>query len=195
MKNLTVTIILMLLPSIVNAENQDQYRSQYIGQEERDIKSLSAEDLEQLKSGKGWGLAKVAELNGMPGPIHILQMKDKISLTARQERSIRALYEKMKSEAIPLGEEIIRLERHLNDAFANKNVDDASLKNRLLRISSVTAELRYVHLKAHLDTPAILTPRQLSLYNELRGYSGNNPCEHVPEGHDEKMWRKHNECE
>lgn len=36
----------------------------YAGQEQREIKSLSAEDVQSLLTGKGMGLAKAAELNG-----------------------------------------------------------------------------------------------------------------------------------
>jgi len=35
----------------------------------------------------------------------------------------------------------------------------------------------------------------MKLYNELRGYSSDDPCENVPEGHDPEMWKRHNNCE
>ncbi len=41
--------------------------SQYSGQEQRAINSLSQEDITELARGGGWGMAKVAELNGLPG--------------------------------------------------------------------------------------------------------------------------------
>jgi len=44
--------------------------SKYAGEENRAIKSLSESDIEELLSGSGWGLAKAAELNGVPGPAH-----------------------------------------------------------------------------------------------------------------------------
>jgi hypothetical protein len=49
--------------------------SKYIGQENRIIKSLSSEDIESLETGTGdafGGMARLAELNGYPGPRHIL---------------------------------------------------------------------------------------------------------------------------
>lgn len=33
----------------------------------------------------------------------------------------------------------------------------------------------------------ILTPEQIALYNKLRGYSSDDPCENIPEGHDPEM--------
>ena len=57
----------------------ETYTSKYVGEEYRKIKSLSPDDVEELKKGGGWGLAKAAELNGLPGPAHILEMEDKIN--------------------------------------------------------------------------------------------------------------------
>jgi hypothetical protein len=35
----------------------------------------------------------------------------------------------------------------------------------------------------------------VKLYNELRGYTSNDPCKNVPEGHDPDMWKRHHNCE
>ena len=56
------------------------------------------------------------------------------------------------------------------------------------------AQLRFVHLSTHLKTPDILTLEQIKLYNELRGYSADDPCTNIPAGHDPEMWKKHNNC-
>lgn len=179
--------------SMVSAEIP-AYRSHYAGQEKRQIKSLSADDIHQLKHGKGWGLAKAAELNGMPGPAHVLQMKNKISLSREQETKISALYEDMKSKAIPLGNKLIELEKKLNDAFANRSMTEKLLRQQLDSIATVRKQLRYVHLVTHLKTPNILSSHQIEHYNRLRGYNSGDPCTNIPEGHDPEMWRKHNDC-
>ncbi|TCO72453.1 hypothetical protein [Rhodovulum euryhalinum] len=57
------------------------------------------------------------------------------------------------------------------------------------------AELRFVHLARHLDTPPLLTDDQIARYNALRGYGAAAPCAAVPRGHDPAMWRRHNTCE
>lgn len=170
------------------------YKSDYAGQEIRRIKSLSEDDIQQLKHGKGWGLAKAAELNGMPGPVHVLQMKNKIALTSEQEGKVQNLYNDMKSKAIPLGEELILQEKILNDLFANKTITNELLKQQLNTISKIRKELRYVHLVTHLMTPNILTPQQIEKYNMLRGYQSGDPCKNIPEGHDADMWKRHNDC-
>jgi len=186
-------LLLAISMTAISAETP-KFQSKYIGQEKRAIKSLSEDDIRQLRQGEGWGLAKAAELNGMPGPAHVLQMKQQIALTEEQEKKITALYDDMKSKAIPLGNDLIKLEKNLNDSFANKSITTEQLNRQLDAIAKVQKKLRYVHLVTHLMTPKILTTQQIETYNRLRGYNSNDPCQHVPEGHDVEMWKMHNNC-
>jgi hypothetical protein len=113
------------------------HKSKYAGEEKREIKSLSDTDIEELQNGKGWGLAKAAELNGVPGPVHLLVMKEEIGLNAQQIQAIQDLYEKMKQKAIRLGLKLIELERKLNHHFANRTITDEWLRQNLDTIAEV----------------------------------------------------------
>jgi hypothetical protein len=188
-------IVISFNPLKIIAASEPGYKSKYIGQEKREIKSLSKEDVEELRVGAGWGLAKAAELNGLPGPKHILEMKEEIELTVEQEESVIALYRNMNKEAIKLGNELIEYEQELNNRFAERNIDEKILNKLLENISETYKSLRFTHLSAHLKTPTILTENQIKKYNKLRGYSSDDPCVNVPKGHDPVMWRKHNNCD
>ena len=48
----------------------------YAGMQDREIKALSAEERAALLEGQGMGLALAAELNGYPGPVHVLELGD-----------------------------------------------------------------------------------------------------------------------
>ena len=168
--------------------------SPYAGQESRPIKSLSAEDLAELRRGGGWGLARAAELNGMPGPAHLLELKDRIPLTAGQATAISAIFRDMRAAAIAEGNRLISREEALETAFRNGGVTDRSLQELLSEIGQARTALRYVHLAAHLKTLPLLTHDQIARYNVLRGYTGD-PCANPPKGHDASMWRKHNGCD
>jgi len=195
MGKLIFLLLFIIFPLMTVAkDNHQHHHSSYAGEETRIIKSLSADDVDQLKNGKGWGFAKAAELNGMPGPLHVLEMKNEISLTEIQEKKISALYKKMKEEAISLGEKYVNLEKALNDSFAQKKISEKSLEKQLKEIANVRSSLRFIHLKAHLATPNILTEHQIKKYNKLRGYGVTDPCDHVPAGHNAEMWKKHNGC-
>lgn len=200
MKQVTLLITLMFTALLINpfktfGAADPVYKSKYIGQENREIKSLSNEDIKELRAGAGWGLAKAAELNGLPGPKHILEMKKEIGLTTEQEKMVTALYENMKQDAIRLGNELIDYEKELNNRFANRDIDEKALDELLTKISETNKSLRYTHLATHLKTPDILTQNQIMKYNILRGYSADDPCANIPVGHDPVMWRKHNNCE
>lgn len=196
MSRLIILILTALLVFYTNTILASQeHQSKYVGQEKRLIKSLSQDDIEQLAGGKGWGLAKAAELNGVPGPSHILQMKTEISLSKEQEEKIQLLFEDMKSKAIPLGKNLIELEKKLNQSFADRTITKKLLSQQLDAISNIRNQLRFVHLQTHLVTPTILSPLQIDKYNQLRGYGSGNPCNNLPKGHDGILWKQHNDCE
>ena len=169
-------------------------RSPYAGEQTREIKSLSAEDIAELQRGGGWGLARAAELNGMPGPIHLLELAEPLALSESQVNEIRALYESMRTEAVAAGERLIEREAALEALFREGDLDEATLRAALEATGEARTALRHVHLSAHLATPALLSEAQLARYDELRGYGTADPCV-APPGHDEAMWRKHNGCD
>lgn len=188
-------LLFLLIPFCAYSASEHSHKSKYVGEEKREIKSLSESDIEELENGKGWGFAKAAELNGVPGPIHLLEMKKEIRLSNEQIQKIEDIYQKMKKQAIPLGLELIELERRLNNHFANRTITDNLLHKLLGEIVQVRKKLRYAHLSVHLKTPDILAFEQITLYNKLRGYSSNDPCKNIPEGHDPEMWKKHHNCQ
>ena len=165
----------------------------YAGQQARGIKSLSADDLEELRRGAGWGLARAAELNGVPGPAHLLELRDELALDAEQVSAITAIRDRMRERAIAAGERFVAAERALDRAFADKVPVPDELERLTREAGEARAALRLVHLAAHLETPVLLSAEQVKRYNALRGYAPD-PCASVPEGHDPTMWRRHNSC-
>jgi Spy/CpxP family protein refolding chaperone len=145
--------------------------SPYVGQEAREIKALSSQEIADYEAGKGMGLAKAAELNGYPGPAHVLELADKLQLTAEQRAATQAIMERMRTRAVALGKELVDEERALDRRFASHSIDADSLQRALERIGRLQGELRQSHLEAHVAQAALLTPHQRMQYNLLRGYS------------------------
>ena len=75
----------------------------YAGQDQRGIKSLSADEVKQYTSGAGMGYAKPAEPNRYPGPMHVLELADKLELTQQQLGQVQALMDAHKAEARAIG--------------------------------------------------------------------------------------------
>ncbi len=186
--------LLLALSFAGPAAAADPRPSPYAGHETRSIKSLSEEDLAELRRGGGWGLARAAELNGMPGPAHLLELKDRIPLSVDQVAAISAIFEEMRAAAIAGGERLIAREEALEEAFREASVTDRSLREMLSETGQARTALRYVHLAAHLKTLPLLTDDQIARYDMLRGYAGD-PCANPPTGHDAAMWRKHHGCD
>ena len=150
----------------------------YAGMQARSIKALSDQQIADLGAGRGMGLALAAELNGYPGPLHVLELADKLELSADQRAGVQRLFDSMKAEAMPLGSKLIAQEADLDKQFADRTVTPESLKATTAAVAATQGMLRETHLKYHLSTRSILTPSQMTKYAELRGYGGGHKHRH-----------------
>lgn len=183
MKNLIIIIAVVHLLA-GNAAAQESHRghgesavsvSPYSGFQSRSIKSLSDEQVEDLRSGRGMGLALAAELNGFPGPTHVLELAGDLGLSEAQRSQTEAAVRSMKSETIAIGQRIIAAERELDRLFAERRIDRARLAAVIARIGSDQGALRGAHLMHHIDMVELLTPTQIERYGVLRGYTRKMP--------------------
>lgn len=174
-----LSFLLATCASIAIAQHVHQ---PYSGLEKREIKALSAEDIAGLKAGRGMSLALAAELNGYPGPMHVLELEQQLSLTPDQRARTEAVMAEMRSQAQTLGAELIEAERHLDMRFQHRHIDPASLSATTLKIGELQGRLRNAHLVAHLAMVEILTPEQIKAYDAARGYAagghGHDPSRH-----------------
>ena len=152
--------------------------SPYSGEERRMVKSLSEREVESLRRGDGMGFAKLAELNHFPGPKHVLELSSELELSQSQLSETKALYEQMRLSAVSIGEQLIDAESRLDQEFATGNVSAASLRASLAGIQRLRAELRYVHLEAHLLQKQLLSKEQIRQYDVLRGYHNGAEARH-----------------
>jgi hypothetical protein len=142
----------------------------YVGLEQRAIKALSDGQIADLRAGRGMGLALAAELNGYPGPLHVLELAEALGLSGEQRRVAQALFDTMKVETIGLGERVIQAEAALDRLFADRTVTPGSLYAATARVATAQGELRAAHLRYHLAMRDALTPEQVRRYNQKRGY-------------------------
>ncbi len=179
------------LSSVATAE---ETRQPYRGFETREITSLSEQDIVALREGSGWGLALPAELNGFPGPAHVLELSEELGLSETQKQRVRAVFDAMRVDAMAKGGAVIDTEHALDEGFRSGRLDAIQLRRLIRDAEAARAELRFVHLSRHLMTLDILDAEQVAEYAVLRGYA-SDPCASVPEGHDATMWRRHNGCD
>ena len=191
--NALLLTLFMCTPFLTLAQHSHGEQTPYAGMQNRAIKSLSDSDINELRRGGGWGLALAAELNGMPGPSHLLELRDKIPLTPDQVEKTQVLLDEMRKAAIPTGERFIAAEKALEAAFASGQVDETSLRRLLADSESARSELRFIHLSQHYKTVLFLTLEQIKRYNILRGYA-DDPCTNIPAGHNPEMYKRHMGC-
>lgn len=173
MKVVTVASAVLALASTTSLA-----QSPYAGMQTRPIKALSTQQIDDLRAGRGMGLALAAELNGYPGPSHVLELSEKLALSPAQRQRIQELFESMKAEATPIGARLIEQETALDQQFASRSITPDALKDATVKIGMTQAELRNAHLKYHLETAQILSPDQMKQYAELRGYVSDAPAGH-----------------
>lgn len=147
----------------------------YAGEQRGEIKALSDEDMKAYEHGQGHGLAKAAELNGYPGPMHALELANELKLSDEQRAQSQALLTQHKAEARRLGAELIEAERALDQAFANHSINPELLNQLTRTAGEKLAQLRAEHLQTHLAQAALLTPQQIERYQTLRGYGSAMP--------------------
>lgn len=143
----------------------------YAGLQAREIKALSAEDTQALLQGQGMRLALAAELNGYPGPLHVLEHAQALQLTPAQSSQTQALLARHKAQARELGAALVAAERELDDQFAGGKASAGAVQAQTARIGQLQAQLRAAHLQTHLEQTALLTPQQIAHYQRLRGYT------------------------
>ena len=137
---------------------------------QREIKALSPQDVRALQAGEGMGLAKAAELNRYPGPRHVLDLAGPLALSDGQRAAAERLFAEMHAESVKLGQEILTLERSLDERFRTAALDEKELARLTDALGRLQGELRASHLRAHLRMRALLTPEQVERYQRLRAY-------------------------
>jgi hypothetical protein len=142
----------------------------HAGQQQRAIKALSAGDVAGLLAGSGAGFAKAAELNGYPGPLHVLELANELRLSDAQAESTRSLMARHKQEAARLGAALVEAERELDGLFGTRQATPEAVDRATARIGGLQAQLRAEHLKTHLAQTALLDAGQVHRYAALRGY-------------------------
>ena len=172
-----VTLLSLTLTACASSSSVTQSASPYAGQEARNIKALSEVEIASYLEGRGMGFAKPAELNGYPGPMHVVELADALALTAEQRAGSEALMRSHKAEVRVLGKTLIGVEEEIEQLFATRSVNPALLRNVLAKSADLQRRIRESHLATHLTQTALLTQAQIASYSKLRGYDASGKAQ------------------
>ncbi len=134
------------------------------------IRSLTPDEIAQIERGEGAGFALPAELNGVPGPRHVLDLGHQIGLSHEQRMQVQQIYDEMRGMVIPAGERYLAAVLALEEDFRAGTLTEETLPARVGEVSRLEGELAAAHLVAHLQTAQVLTSEQVATYQQLRGY-------------------------
>lgn len=171
-------VLLTFTARIAFAQHHDHFpagskapATSYAGQQTRQIKALSTQEQQDWLDGKGLGMAKAAELNGYPGPMHTLEYAEQLNLNADQRQKTQALLLRHKAAVRDLGALLVAEEKNLDRQFAGKTISPAQVSSLTASIAELQGRIRAEHLRTHLDQTALLTDGQIAQYQVLRGYT------------------------
>jgi hypothetical protein len=92
-----IALAVAALPRTANAvaAQAHDHTAGHAGKESREIKALSAEEMAGYLAGEGMGMALAAELNGWPGPRHVLDLAEPLGLDPGTVAEVRAVHARM----------------------------------------------------------------------------------------------------
>lgn len=165
---------------MTHAEEMEHAESAYAARLGNEVPGLRKDEISMLREGTGGGLAVPAEINGYAGPKHALELSGELGLNATQREATQLLFNDTNEKARRIGASILATYGLLDEAFRERTINESRLRGLSDQLANDYAELRVVHLSAHLAMVHILTPHQTALYGELRGYG---PADHSTHEH------------
>jgi Spy/CpxP family protein refolding chaperone len=138
----------------------------------QELKAISPDRIDQYRAGAGMGYAQAAEQNHFPGPMHVLELADKLGLSAEQRAATERLMQAHKAHARAIGEQIVESERALEALFRAGRVNEAALARAVRTAATLEGEYRLSHLETHRRMRALLDEEQVKRYDVLRGHTG-----------------------
>ncbi len=118
--------------------------------------------------GRGFGLAFAADQNGYPGPLHVLELRERLRLSEEQARQTEGLLQAMYAESRPKSGRLLDAERRLRAVFAEGRANETAVRAAVDDVERARTDVRLVHLLTHLTTRDLLTEEQRRLYHEAR---------------------------
>jgi hypothetical protein len=110
-----------------------------------------------IGEGRGFSMAFVADQQGDPGPLHVLELKDRLKLTPEQEIKAQALLTAMFAESRPKSAHLLDAERRLRKLFVDGRADEASVRTAVAEVERARSEVRMVHVLCFISRPGIFS--------------------------------------
>ena len=169
MRDVMLGVVVGIAVTAAAAAASAQHGHGGAGAEGHQMAQACATEFEKVVGeGRGFGLAFAADQNGYPGPMHVLELRDRLKLTADQTAKVQELMHAMFAESRPKGARLLEAEAKLRRLFADRAADEAAVRGAVGEVERARSEVRLVHLLTHLKTRDLLTEDQRRVYHEAR---------------------------
>jgi hypothetical protein len=84
---------------------------------------------------------------------------------------MESLMARMRADAVWIGKAAIAAERALDRLFADGVASEDVVRAAVLAKAQVHGEVRFIHLRTHIEVRFELTAEQIAAYDRLRGYA------------------------
>ena len=138
------------------------------GDGHRAVQACATEFDQVVARGLGSGMAFAADQNGYPGPLHVLELRERLALTPEQVAKAEAMLRAMFDESRPKSSRLLQAEARLRDLFAQGGANEAAVRTAVAEVERARSDVRLVHLLAHLRASDLLTESQRRLYHDAR---------------------------
>ena len=134
----------------------------------RAAEACTTEFEQVIATGRGFGMAFAADQNGYPGPLHVLELRERLGLTADQVAKMETLMRDMFDQSRPKSARLLDAKAKLRRLFADGKADDGAVRTAVAEVERARSDVRLVHLLAHLRTRDLLFEQQRRAYHEAR---------------------------
>ena len=129
MRDVMLGVVVGIAVTAAAAAASAQHGHGGAGAEGHQMAQACATEFEKVVGdGRGFGLAFAADQNGYPGPMHVLELRDRLKLTADQEAKARDLMHAMFAESRPKSVRLLEAEAKLRRLFADRTADEAAVR-------------------------------------------------------------------
>ena len=174
MNGLLLTSMAVLCIGLISTFSPVQsQQTKQVAAEIEPLQAMSQRDFNGLLAGRGMGLARIADISGYPGPMHVLEMAEELEITEQQREQTQDIMQRMRATAQRRGRELIEAERRLEALFDGGPVQPSAVDAALLEIARLQAQVRASHLHAHIEQARVMSSEQIEQYTELRTSAQN----------------------
>lgn len=113
-------------------------------------------------------ISKVADQSGYPSPAQVLELKERLKLTAEQETKVRSILTAASTESVQQNARLQEAEENLRGVLARPRPDESAVRAATMDAERARSEACLAQLMARLKTRDLLTDEQLRIYREAR---------------------------